>query len=127
MIILLVILDLHVFGIEAKPSNKAMLTINGFQKGESGGGASKCDGKFHSDKSKIVALSTRWYNGGSRCHHLIKITAKNGRSVEAMVVDECDSHRGCAKNIVDASEAVWKGLGVKKHDWGLMEVTWSDV
>lgn len=43
-----------------------------------------------------------------------------------MVVDECDTSRGYRNNIVDASEAVWKNLGVPKKDWGWLEVHWSD-
>ncbi|PHT92432.1 putative ripening-related protein 6 [Capsicum annuum] len=49
-----------------------------------------------------------------------------GRSTKAMVVDECDTSRGCKNNIVDASEAVWKKLGVPEKDWGWLEVHWSD-
>ncbi|GKU88178.1 hypothetical protein SLEP1_g2473 [Rubroshorea leprosula] len=78
----------------------------------------------------MVALSTGWHNKGSRCHKYINIYG-NGRSVKAMVVDECDSTMGCNadhdyqppcdNNIVDASRAVWEALG------GLMEIYWSDA
>ncbi|KAL6124221.1 hypothetical protein ACLB2K_076736 [Fragaria x ananassa] len=107
---------------------KATLTINSFEKGGDGGGPSECDGKYHSDNTIIVALSTRWYNGGKRCSNYITING-NGRSVKAKVVDECDSTRGCADDIVDGSKAVWKALGVKKNsrDWGEMKVFWSDA
>ncbi|OWM88217.1 kiwellin-1-like [Punica granatum] len=107
---------------------KAILTINSFQKGGSGGGPSECDGQYHSDSTRIVALSTGWFNHRSRCHRNIIIKG-NGRSVRAMVVDECDSNRGCANNIVDASRAVWEALGVQPNSnkWGRMDVTWSDA
>ncbi|GAA0187101.1 hypothetical protein LIER_34389 [Lithospermum erythrorhizon] len=95
----------------------AVLTLNGFSKGEDGGGPSQCDGKFHSDYEPVVALSTGWYSGRSRCKKHVTMSA-NGRSAKAMVVDECDSTMGCDEdhdyqppcpnNIVDASEAVWK-------------------
>nr|GLL25277.1 uncharacterized protein LOC109171587 [Ipomoea trifida] len=104
---------------------KAVLTINSFEKGGDGGGPSECDGHFHSDDTLIVALSTRWYNHGDRCHRHITIHG-NGRSVRAKVVDECDSNRGCRSNIVDGSKAVWKALGVPKHQWGELHVTWTD-
>ncbi|KAF4347227.1 hypothetical protein G4B88_027487 [Cannabis sativa] len=49
-----------------------------------------------------------------------------------MVVDECDSTAGCdadhdyqppcPNNIVDASKAVWKALGVSKGDWGELDI-----
>jgi hypothetical protein len=56
-------------------------------------------------KELIVALSTRWYAGGRRCRRSIRITSRrNGRAVEAIVVDECDSSSGCRDNVVDASE-----------------------
>jgi hypothetical protein len=30
-----------------------IMTVNGFQKGEDGGGPAECDGKYHSDKDLI--------------------------------------------------------------------------
>ncbi|KAK4418644.1 Kiwellin-1 [Sesamum alatum] len=117
-------------------TTKAVLTINSFEKGGDGGGPSECDNKYHSDDTPVVALSTGWYNGGSRCLKNIIISA-NGQSVTAKVVDECDSTMGCDKdhdyqppcpnNIVDASKAVWKALGVPEDDWGELDITWSDA
>ncbi|CAA2973480.1 putative ripening-related protein 1 [Olea europaea var. sylvestris] len=121
-----------------KGRTKATLTLNSFEKGGDGGGPSECDGKFHSDKTKVVALSTGWLkkNNVKRCNKNI-IIHTNGRSVKAKVVDECDSTKGCdsehdfqppcANNIVDASPAVWEALGVPKRDWGLMEIFWADA
>lgn len=88
-------------------SLKATLTINDFEKG----GACECDGKYHSNDTPIVALSTQWYNHGQRCFKYININFKD-KSVQAMVVDECDSTRGCKDNIMDKSQ------------WGETEVTW---
>ncbi|KAK9265703.1 hypothetical protein L1049_001697 [Liquidambar formosana] len=112
----------------AKPTN------NDFSEGGDGGGPSECDGRYHSNTERIVALSTGWYNGGSRCGKMIRITASNGRSVTAKVVDECDSMHGCDQehagqppcknNIVDGSDAVWSGLGLNK-DIGVVDITWS--
>ncbi|KAL6001952.1 hypothetical protein ACLOJK_040516 [Asimina triloba] len=110
----------------ASRGTNAILTINGFEKGEDGGGPSACDGKYHSDNTLIVALSSRWFNSRKRCFKRIRING-NGRSVVAKVVDECDSSAGCRKDIVDASRAVWKALGVKRSQWGWMEITWSDA
>ncbi|MFS7889140.1 putative RlpA-like domain superfamily, kiwellin [Helianthus anomalus] len=116
-------------------ATKAKLTINSFQEGGDGGGPSECDNQYHSNDTPVVALSTGWYKGGSRCHKFITING-NGRSVRAMVVDECDSTRGCdadhdyqppcPNNIVDGSKAVWKALGVSKDNWGDLDVTWSE-
>ncbi|KAL8111328.1 kiwellin-1-like [Apium graveolens] len=115
---------------------KATLTLNSFQKGGDGGGPSECDGKYHSDHTPVVALSTGWFNNRKRCKNFIAIHG-NGKSVKAMVVDECDSTMGCdsehdyqppcKNNIVDASKAVWKALGVHESDWGEMDITWSDA
>ncbi|KAM6584821.1 hypothetical protein CsatB_011823 [Cannabis sativa] len=115
---------------------KAVLTINSFGKGGDGGGPSECDKKFHSDETPVVALSTGWFNNRQRCLQNITIHG-NGRSVTAMVVDECDSRRGCdadhdyqppcPNNIVDASKAVWKALGVPKHDRGELDIFWSEA
>ncbi|KAH6837989.1 hypothetical protein C2S53_000350 [Perilla frutescens var. hirtella] len=115
---------------------KAFLTINGFEKGKDGGGPSECDGHYHSDDIPIVALSTGWFNNMKRCFKNITIYG-NGNSVNAMVVDECDSTMGCDNehdyqppcnsNIVDASRAVWKALGVPKKDRGGLDIHWSDA
>ncbi|KAK3010362.1 hypothetical protein RJ639_010641 [Escallonia herrerae] len=117
-------------------NTKATLTLNSFQKGGDGGGPSECDNEYHSDDTPVVALSTGWYSGGGRCHNNIFISA-NGRSVRAMAVDECDSTMGCDKghdyqppcpnNIVDASKAVWKALGVPEDNWGELDITWTDA
>ncbi|KAL6883479.1 hypothetical protein ACP4OV_010893 [Aristida adscensionis] len=105
----------------------AVMTVNGFKRGESGGGPAACDGRFHSDGELIVALSTRWFAKGRRCHRAIRVTSsRNGRSVVARVVDECDSRRGCRNNIVDSSPAVWKALGLDTNV-GEVPVTWSDA
>ncbi|KAK9273132.1 hypothetical protein L1049_017939 [Liquidambar formosana] len=115
---------------------KAHLTINSFEKGGDGGGPSECDNQYHSDNTPVVALSTGWFNKKGRCLHNITISA-NGRSVVAMVVDECDSTMGCDEDhdyqppcendIVDASKAVWEALGVPSDNWGWMDITWSDA
>ncbi|XP_022140670.1 kiwellin-like [Momordica charantia] len=117
-------------------STRAILTNNDFSRGGSGGDPSECDGKFHDNSDPIVALSTGWYNGGSRCGRMIQITATNGRSVLAKVVDECDSINGCDKahahqppcpnNVVDGSNAVWNALGFD-IDVGEEPVIWSDA
>nr|GMD81406.1 putative ripening-related protein 1 [Ipomoea batatas] len=114
---------------------KATLTLNSFQKGGDGGGPSECDNQYHSDDTPVVALSTGWYSGGSRCLNHIKISA-NGRSVRAIVVDECDSTMGCddehdyqppcENNIVDASKAVWEALGLDQNE-GEHDITWTDA
>ncbi|KAJ0860947.1 putative RlpA-like domain superfamily, kiwellin [Helianthus annuus] len=118
---------LFISSIHARSSNiKSTMTINSFEKGRDGGGPSECDGKFHSDNTPIVALSTRWYNHGKRCLKFINIHYKD-RNIKAKVVDECDTSRGCQNNIVDASKAVWKALRVPKSQWGEMTVTWSDA
>ncbi|XP_044483467.1 kiwellin-like [Mangifera indica] len=115
-------------------STKAKLTNNDFSEGGDGGGPSECDDKYHSNSEAVVALSTGWYNGGSRCGKMIKITATNGKTVKAKVVDECDSMNGCDEehayqppcknNIVDASNAVWNALGLDIDD-GVVDITWS--
>ncbi|KAL4329247.1 hypothetical protein AHAS_Ahas13G0281000 [Arachis hypogaea] len=85
---------------------------------------SECENKYHLDDTPVVPLSTGWFNK-SRC---LNITIReNGRSVVAMVVDECDSRMRCDEdhdyqptcknNIVDVSKAVWEALGVPHEQW----------
>ncbi|KAK9058296.1 hypothetical protein SSX86_023136 [Deinandra increscens subsp. villosa] len=117
-------------------TTNATLTLNSFEKGGDGGAPSKCDNRYHSDNSPVVALSTGWYRNGERCRNFIRINA-NGRSVKAMVVDECDSSMGCDKhhdylppcrnNIIVASKAVWEALGIPRNSWGEMQITWTDA
>ncbi|XP_016450854.2 kiwellin-1-like [Nicotiana tabacum] len=117
-------------------STKAVLTLDSFEKGGDGYGPSKCDNKYHSDHTHVVSLSTGWYNGGGRCLSNITISANNGTSVKAMVVDECDSTMGCDEkhdyqppcpnNLVIASQAVWRDLHVPMNEWGELDITWSD-
>ncbi|KAF8695910.1 hypothetical protein HU200_036786 [Digitaria exilis] len=113
---------------DSERGTPAVMTVNGFEEGEDGGGPAECDEQYHSDRDMLAALSTPWYAGGRRCNKLIRITStRTGRSVEARVVDECDSrHGGCKRNIVDTSAAVWEALGLDT-DIGEEAVTWSDV
>ncbi|KAF3781414.1 Kiwellin [Nymphaea thermarum] len=104
-------------------STDAMLTLNNFMEGGDGGAPSECDNSYHDNAELVVALSTGWYDGGSRCGKMIRITStSNGRSTTAKVVDECDSTKGCDEehagqepchnNILDGSQAVWDALGL---------------
>uniref|UniRef100_A0A0D9ZJJ0 Uncharacterized protein n=1 Tax=Oryza glumipatula TaxID=40148 RepID=A0A0D9ZJJ0_9ORYZ len=114
-------------------STDAVMTLNDFAEG---GDPSECDEMYHKNTELVVALSTGWYAGGSRCGKSVRINA-NGRSVVAKVVDECDSQRGCdaehayqppcRPNIVDASQAVWDALGITCEDVGEYDITWSDA
>ncbi|XP_058086435.1 kiwellin-1-like [Magnolia sinica] len=117
---------------------KAVLTINSFEEGGDGGAPSECDNKYHDEDTPVVALSTGWFKANNQWRCLNKIIIHgNGHSVEAMVVDECDSTMGCdtnhdyqppcPNNIVDASKAVWKALGVPKSNWGGLDITWTDA
>uniref|UniRef100_M1AEA7 KiTH-2 n=1 Tax=Solanum tuberosum TaxID=4113 RepID=M1AEA7_SOLTU len=121
-------------------SMPAQLTFNDFSRVarcyRDGGGPSSCDGKYHNNNERIVALSTRWFGGRSRCGKMILIRANNGKTVTAKVVDECDSTMGCdaehafqspcKNNIVDGSITVWRALGLDT-DLGIVPVTWSMV
>ncbi|KAJ6984148.1 kiwellin-like [Populus alba] len=103
---------------ESPSFTKASLTLNDFSEGGEGGAPSECDENFHERTERVVALSTGRNAGGSRCGKMMKIRARNGRSVLAKAVDECDSKNGCdsehaglppwRNNIVDGSDAVWK-------------------
>uniref|UniRef100_A0A452ZH15 Uncharacterized protein n=2 Tax=Aegilops tauschii TaxID=37682 RepID=A0A452ZH15_AEGTS len=68
----------------------AVMSVNGFEKGEEGGPA-KCDGQYHNDSLFLVALTTQWYQQGLRCGRMINIKSSDGAIGQAMVVDECDT------------------------------------
>lgn len=100
-----------------------MLTLNDFSEGGDGGGPSECDEQYHDNNERVVALTTRWYANDSRCGKMIRIN-KNGKSVMAKVVDECDTKDGCASNVVDGSIAMWRALGLDTNE-GRVPITWS--
>ncbi|KAJ0021375.1 hypothetical protein Pint_32122 [Pistacia integerrima] len=104
-------------------STKAKLTNNDFSEGGDGGGPSECDGKFHDNSEPVVALSTGWYDGGSRCGKKINIRA----SAMTKVVDECDSVNGCDEehaNQPPCKNDIVDALGLN-IEVGVVDVTWS--
>jgi hypothetical protein len=94
------------------------LTWNSFEQGGDGGGASQCTEKFHSDKTRVVALQTGIFANKATCGKNVKIFA-NGRSTTAIVVDQCDVNHGCLPGTVDATKAVWDDLGLN-YDLGVV-------
>ncbi|KAL0397894.1 UNVERIFIED_CONTAM: Kiwellin-1 [Sesamum calycinum] len=95
----------------------------------------KCSPKVTAHTKAVLTINSfekrrRW------CFKNITIYG-NGKNVNAMVVDECDSTKGCDadhdyqppcdNNIVDGSKAVWEALGVPKNDRGLMDIHWTDA
>lgn len=96
------------------------LTYNNFSgsgPGSSGGGA--CTGGFYSDSQLVIALATPIFNGGSNCGKEVTIRY-GGKSVKAVVVDECASSDGCPANALDASKGVWNVLGINL-DLGIID------
>ncbi|PRQ20878.1 putative rlpA-like protein, double-psi beta-barrel [Rosa chinensis] len=112
-------------------NTQAYLTLNSFEAEGDGGGPSECDGKYHKYMLWHYPLVVT-YNGGSICLNNIRING-DGRSVVAMVVDECDSTEGCdayqppSPNNIDASKAAWKAFGISEDNWGGLDITWSDA
>ena len=60
-----------------------------------------CDNQYHSNDTPTVALSTGWFkfNNNKRCLNYINIYG-NGKSVQAKVVDECDSTVGLMLSMI---------------------------
>lgn len=94
----------------------------------------------HQSVTKNATMTTsRWW------HYLpdgitmedVATTSGNGRSVVAMVVNECDSIEGCDEdhdyqppcpnNIVNASKALWKAFEVHEDNWRGIDITWADA
>ncbi|KAI4966978.1 hypothetical protein ZWY2020_034624 [Hordeum vulgare] len=103
----------------------ALMSVNGFEQGEEGGPA-KCDGQYHSDSLLLVAMTSAWYGPGFRCGKVISIKSAGGVTVQAMVVDECDTDNGCGITEISTSAAVWRAFGIDTSV-GEVAVTWSDV
>ncbi|GAA0153024.1 hypothetical protein LIER_11358 [Lithospermum erythrorhizon] len=94
-----------------------------------GVGLGSCDNRYHNNTDLFVSLSTKWYNGGSRCGKTIVINSPNGHNVSAKVVSECATNDGCKDNVIVASDGVWHTLNIdrKSQKWGWMNVTWTDL
>ncbi|RWW68681.1 hypothetical protein BHE74_00023786 [Ensete ventricosum] len=69
----------------------------------------------------LVALSTGWYDSGSRCNKNIKINA-DGRTALAKVIDHCDSVKRAASRSITSSRrarttcTIFVGIGTKNND-----------
>jgi hypothetical protein len=100
----------------------AVMTLNGFQQGEGGGGPAACDGLYHSDEEFVVSLSSLWFDGGSRCGKLISIKDPSNLYITAKVVDEC---RGC-DNEVGASAHIWRNFQLNPSV-GEVSISFSDL
>nr|TKS13851.1 hypothetical protein D5086_0000049270 [Populus alba] len=64
----------------SSPPPSGNCPLSGERSCDEGGAPSECDERYHAKTERVVALSTGWYDGGSRCGRMIKITASNGRS-----------------------------------------------
>ncbi|XBI15009.1 hypothetical protein VPH35_057507 [Triticum aestivum] len=105
------------------PANvPAVMTVNGFQEGEGGGGPAACDGQYHSDDEFVVSLSSEWFAGGARCGRVIRIVDPSNYGINAKVVDEC---AGC-DNEVGASSHIWKNFDLDTS-LGQVDMKWSDL
>jgi hypothetical protein len=78
-------------------------------------------GKVHSDSDKVVALDTLLYGNGQYCGKTIEITnTANGKSVQAVVADECPT---CAsKDSVDMSVGAFTELATEAT--GEINISW---
>ncbi|XP_024528945.1 G-type lectin S-receptor-like serine/threonine-protein kinase SD2-5 [Selaginella moellendorffii] len=82
----------------------------------------------------LASMSTGWFANGSSCHREIVITAENGLSVTATVIDQCGSNIGCTADTgfygpcsprsLGGTRAVWEALGQTYFD-NVLAVTWS--
>ncbi|XBI23920.1 hypothetical protein VPH35_049079 [Triticum aestivum] len=107
---------------ELQQNVPAVMTVNGFQEGEGGGGPAACDGQYHSDDEFVVSLSSEWYAGGARCGRAIRIVDPSNYGINAKVVDEC---AGC-DNEVGASSHIWKNFDLDTS-LGQVDMKWSDL
>ena len=90
------------------------------------GGAAGACGDHHSDDDHIVAMNNEQYDKDAVCGKKVSITnTKNGKTMEATVVDLCPD---CAKhgpNSLDLSTGLFTALGDGDMGQGLFPITWS--
>lgn len=77
-------------------------------------------GNYNSDSTKLVALDSRMYGGGSHCGQMVVIkNTSNGKTVTAKVQDECPT---CASSgSLDLSVAAFNAIG--NPDTGVLPIT----
>ncbi len=78
-------------------TTSAILTLNGFEQGETGGDASSCTGQFHRNTELVVALSTGWFNNRNRC------TNRSGR-----YANECEHDLFRSTTFCRTISCLWK-------------------
>ncbi|KAF5749359.1 hypothetical protein HS088_TW04G01327 [Tripterygium wilfordii] len=83
-------------------TTKALLTLNDFRKGGYKGVPAKCDGRWHEKSERVVALSTGWYNGGSRCGKMIRIKASDGKVLWRRLLTSVTLATAVIKSMVDS-------------------------
>ncbi|GAA5893366.1 hypothetical protein JCM5296_004857 [Sporobolomyces johnsonii] len=85
-----------------------------------GGVAGAC-GTVNSDSTPLVALQTEMYGSGSYCGKTVVITnTANGKSVTAIVQDECP---GCSSSTsLDLSTGAFDSIG--DEDTGELSISW---
>ncbi|KAE9460508.1 hypothetical protein C3L33_07593, partial [Rhododendron williamsianum] len=88
----------------------------------------------HSDSTPIVALTTGWYNGGSRCLKEMAVAHQNATSTTWTThrLWHCrpgGTTEGAAPcpNDIDATKAMWEVLGVPRDSCGKLDITWTDA
>ncbi|XP_024515302.1 probable receptor-like protein kinase At5g20050 [Selaginella moellendorffii] len=98
---------------------------------------SRCEEKKYQPSDLVASMATGWYNyqrPGGACGRNVTITALNGRTVTAMVVDECTAMAGCtaatsfyppcSPKSLGATQGVWEALGYKISE-GIIDITWE--
>ncbi|KAJ8766193.1 hypothetical protein K2173_021710 [Erythroxylum novogranatense] len=106
---------------------KATLTVRDFGGIGIGRKSRKCEGTYSTNFGYFVAMPSKWFENKKRCNKVVEIK-RNGRTVTAEVVDECESDSECPnKNSIGASVAVWGALNIAGNIHAAVDVTWSDV
>ncbi|GAA6057914.1 hypothetical protein JCM3770_002202 [Rhodotorula araucariae] len=84
------------------------------------GVAGSC-GRKNSDSTLLVAMNTPQVSGGKYCGRYVTVTnTANGKSVRALVADECPS---CRYGELDLSTAAFKALA--SLDAGVIPIKWT--
>lgn len=90
-------------------------------------GGGKCDGIHHAPTELVVAMSSSLLTKYSACHSVVSLTVPFSlKSVDVVVVDECDERDGCTSNNVDGTPAVWQALGLDMKA-GRVAINWRVV
>lgn len=81
-------------------------------------------GDYNGGSEMVVAMNAPAWNGGSDCGRWVRITASNGKTVQAKVVDLCPV---CGVGSLDLSRPAFNAISEKGLDPGVIPISYEFI